>query len=49
MEDNVLKPVVAKSDLAASFNPQSFEEAVLNTNWKKAMDAEIPSIEKNGT
>ncbi|KAI5448106.1 hypothetical protein KIW84_015507 [Lathyrus oleraceus] len=41
MDDYVVNSVVANSDVAASFDPQSFDEAVLNNNWKKAMDAEI--------
>lgn len=45
----MVNSVVANSDVAASFDPQSFDEAVLNNNWKKAMDAEIQSIEKNRT
>lgn len=49
MDDYVVNSVVANSDVAASFDPQSLDEAVLNNNWKKAMDAEIQSIEKNGT
>ncbi|KAI5418277.1 hypothetical protein KIW84_042781 [Lathyrus oleraceus] len=49
MDDYVVNSIVANSDIAASFDPQYFDEAVLNNNWKKAMDAEIQSIEKNGT
>ncbi|KAI5402309.1 hypothetical protein KIW84_050065 [Lathyrus oleraceus] len=44
MDDYVVNSVVANSDVAASFDPQSFDEAVLNNNWKKAMDAEIQEL-----
>ena len=35
--------------LLADCDPTTFESAVKEAKWKKAMDAEIKSIEKNDT
>lgn len=51
-EQSALFALFAGSDLLALFagiDPVSFEEAEKSENWRKAMDSEISSIEKNDT